>query len=94
MEKTSNAPAQLPRSRGRKPRGPRRELTESERVARVLVAFPWAKHLTETDRTRFAHEISEHPTDIPNHQLEAMLVQWKAAARAAERHAQKLRKAA
>ncbi len=72
----------------------RSELSEIELQSRLLVAFPWAKHLPPPERARFAHELTHHPTDIPNNQLEALLVSWKAAARAAEQRTQRLRRAA
>jgi hypothetical protein len=53
-------------------------LTEAERRSRLLLAFPWAKYLSASDLELFVREMAEHPSDIPNNQLEALLVRWKA----------------
>jgi hypothetical protein len=62
-----------------------RRALESE--TRVLGAFPWARFLAPTDRARFADELSNHPTEMTNTELEALLVSWRSTADAARRRA-------
>jgi hypothetical protein len=58
-----------------------------ETETRVLGAFPWARSLAPADRARFADELSNHPTEMTNTELEALLVSWRATADAARRRA-------
>ncbi|MEO8908114.1 MAG: hypothetical protein ABI310_08565 [Microbacteriaceae bacterium] len=53
-----------------------------EADARLLVAFPWAKYLTQEQRERFADELAHHPTDMTNGAIESLLVTWRARAEA------------
>jgi len=56
-----------------------------ETESRLLGAFPWARYLAPTDRARFADELSNHPTEMTNNELEALLVSWRGVADAARR---------
>jgi hypothetical protein len=49
--------------------------------AKVISAFPWAMNLSYDDQERFADELAHHPRDLPNGQLEALIVSWKRRAR-------------
>ena len=43
----------------------------------MLVTFPWTKSLTREERAEFADALANHPSDISNAQLEALIVSWK-----------------
>ena len=49
--------------------------------AKVISAFPWAQNLSYTEQQQFADELAHHPRDLPNGQLEALIVSWKNRAR-------------
>jgi hypothetical protein len=51
-----------------------------EADSRLLVAFPWARHLSSEQRARFAEELAHHPTDMTNAAIEDLLVTWRARA--------------
>ena len=51
--------------------------------AKVLSAFPWAQNLPYAEQERFADELAHHPRDLPNGQLEALILSWKQRARRA-----------
>ncbi|WP_022902007.1 hypothetical protein [Humibacter albus] len=51
--------------------------------AKMLSAFPWAENLPYDDQQRFADELAHHPRDLPNGQLEALILAWKQRARRA-----------
>ena len=73
-------PARAPRRRRKKV-----EFVEHLRAdEQVLLTFPWTKHLTPEERARFADALANHPKDISNAQLEALIVRWKRHAQLAE----------
>jgi len=43
----------------------------------MLLTFPWTKTLTRTERAEFAEALANHPADITNAQLEALILSWK-----------------
>lgn len=49
--------------------------------AKVISAFPWAQNLSYTEQQQFADELAHHPRDLPNGQLEALILSWKNRAR-------------
>lgn len=51
--------------------------------AKVISAFPWAQNLSYIEQKQFADELAHHPRDLPNGQLEALILNWKNRARRA-----------
>ena len=45
--------------------------------AKVISAFPWAQNLSYAEQQQFADELAHHPRDLPNGQLEALILSWK-----------------
>lgn len=76
-----------PRQAARAPRRRRKKVEFVEHLRgdeQVLLTFPWTKHLSLEERAEFADALHNHPKDISNAQLEALIVRWKRQAQLAE----------
>ncbi len=43
----------------------------------MLLTFPWTRNLSADQRAEFADALANHPSDITNAQLEALILNWK-----------------